>query len=391
MRIVRALIILSIFSLNRLSAQELQVRYDTPEDGFALMRQHAAANRYAVAKNIGYRLLEENPEYFDVSLYLARIFGWEAAYDSAYSMLEQVLLAEPSLFEAHEVRVDLAYWENDWIKLEDYAGAALALYPDSSGIKKKYLLAKSQRGLTQEVTELLVSYSYDHFRKPYIRNWHMLSVGAIIPYKKGSLTPYLNGGYHSGVEGTSTDIQLNLDTYFHLGKTNYAMAGYGISPGGVVNYLPNHRAALELWQVLPAGFAISAGMRYFYWDQHFTFLTFSGEKYMGNYWFSLRNYLFFKEHGISGSYYLSARRYFADRFNYLNITVGYGTAPDEPLLVISDLDRLNALSFRTEFSKQVRYNLRLNLMAGYAYEEFDDQQFRNRFDMRIGLYIGLIR
>ncbi len=355
------------------------------------MRQHAADNRYADAKNMGYRLLEENPDYYDVSLYLARIYGWEAAYDSAYSILEQVLLNDPSLFEAYEVRVDLAYWENDWIKLEEYAGAALALNPDSPEIKKKYLLAKFQQGSTLDVTELLVVYSYDHFREPYLRNWHMITAGATIPYRLGSLSPYINGGYQPGVEGTSTDIQLNLDTYFHLGKTTYAMAGYGISPGGVVNYLPNHRAALEVWQVLPAGFAISAGMRYLYWDQNFTFLTFSGEKYTGNYWFSLRNYLFYKEYGFSGSYYLSARRYFANRFNYLNITLGYGTAPDEPLLIISDLDRLNAFSFRAEFSNQVRYNLRLSVMAGYAWEEYADQQFRNRFDMRMGLYIRLMK
>ena len=354
------------------------------------MRQHAADNRYADAKNMGYRLLEENPDYYDVSLYLARIYGWEAAYDSAYSILEQVLLNDPSLFEAYEVRVDLAYWENDWIKLEEYAGAALALNPDSPEIKKKYLLAKFQQGSTLDVTELLVVYSYDHFREPYLRNWHMITAGATIPYRLGSLSPYINGGYQPG-EGTSTDIQLNLDTYFHLGKTTYAMAGYGISPGGVVNYLPNHRAALEVWQVLPAGFAISAGMRYLYWDQNFTFLTFSGEKYTGNYWFSLRNYLFYKEYGFSGSYYLSARRYFANRFNYLNITLGYGTAPDEPLLIISDLDRLNAFSFRAEFSNQVRYNLRLSVMAGYAWEEYADQQFRNRFDMRMGLYIRLMK
>ena len=139
MRIVTSLIILLIFSSNQLSAQNLQERYNTPEEGFALMRQHAADNQYADAKKTGYRLLEENPDYYDVSLYLARIFGWEAVYDSAYSILEQVLLKDPSLFEAHEVRVDLAYWENDWIKLEEYAGAALELNPDSPEIKKKYL------------------------------------------------------------------------------------------------------------------------------------------------------------------------------------------------------------------------------------------------------------
>ncbi|MCK4751025.1 MAG: YaiO family outer membrane beta-barrel protein, partial [Bacteroidales bacterium] len=150
-----------------------------------------------------------------------------------------------------------------------------------------------------------------------------------------------------------------------------------------------HRAVLELWQVLPVGFAMSAGMRYFYWGDHFTFLTFSGEKYAGDYWVSLRNYLFFKEYGISGSWYLSARRYFANKFNYISATLGFGTAPDEPLLVVSDLDRLSALSLRMDLSRMINYKLRMHASAGYAYEKYADDRYRNRFSLRVGVYIRL--
>ena len=177
--------------------------------------------------------------------------------------------------------------------------------------------------------------------------------------------------------------------WLHLGNKNYMMVGGGLSPSGTTDYLPSRRAALELWQVLPAGFALSAGVRYFYWDDPFTFLTFSLEKYAGDYWLALRNYLFLKEHGISTSWYFNARRYLANRFNYLTLTVGYGTAPDEPLLVVSDLDRLNAISFRAGFSWKVRHNLRWYSLMGYAYEEFSDREYRQRVDFRTGLFIGL--
>ena len=52
-------------------AQESETRYQTPEEGFALMRQQAADQEYSSAKQTGIQLLEENPEYHDVSLYLA--------------------------------------------------------------------------------------------------------------------------------------------------------------------------------------------------------------------------------------------------------------------------------------------------------------------------------
>jgi len=389
MRVFVSLTILLSLSLNQLYAQEFQEARLTAEGRFELMRKHVEESRYSEAKSVGQEILEEYPDYFDVALYMARIYGWEARYDSAYLVLEDVLTKEPDLFEAHETLVDLAYWENDWVKLEQYAARALELAPDSPLIREKYLLARNRQKLTQDITELYVNYSYDHFRVPYARNWHMITAGGNLPLKMGTLSPYVNGGYHAGGDKPSNDLQVNLDAYFKLGKKNYAMAGYGFSPDGEINYLPGHRAAAEIWQVLPKGMALSAGLRYFYWKQHFTFLTFSEEKYAGNYLFSFRSYLFFKEYGVSGSYYLSARRYFKDKYNYLTLTLGYGTAPDEPLLVVSDLDRLTAMSGRVEFFKQIRPNLRLNVMTGYAYEEFDDGEYRHRFNMRAGFYIRL--
>ncbi|TFH28226.1 MAG: YaiO family outer membrane beta-barrel protein [Bacteroidia bacterium] len=371
-----------------LRAQD-SILYNHPEEGFSLMLQYASDKDYATAKQIGYSLLEENEAYHDAALFLARIHGWEASYDSAYRILDQVFAQAPELFEAYQTCVDIAYWENNWERLEQCADKAVELEPDSSEFFDRYRQAQYQGGPEPPWPELFMHYSYDHFSLPYVRNWHMLTVGGQIPVKPGTLVPYVNVGYHAGGYSPATDVQLNLDAYLTLGKKNYAMLGYGFSPNGALNYLPLHRAAAEIWQVLPMGFGLSAGFRYFYWEQHFTFLTFSAEKYAGNYWFSLRNYLFFKDYGTSASFYLSARRYFDTKFDHLTLTLGYGAAPDEPLLVVTDLERLNAISCRVELSKQVNTRVRMSVMLGYAYEEYFDQEYRNRFDLRIGCYFRI--
>ena len=362
--------------------------YSNPEEGFARMRSYAADKEYGKAKYIGYKLLEENEAYHDAALYLARILGWEANYDSAYLVLDGIIAVEPELFEAYQTCADIAYWENNWDKMEECADRAVILEPDSAGIFEHYRQAR-YAGSQEAWPELFMHYSYDHFSLPYVRNWHMLTVGGQIPVKPGTLVPYLNAGYHAGGFTPSTDIQLNLDAYLTLGKKNHAMIGYGFSPNGSINYLPVHRAAAEIWQVLPKGFGLSAGLRYFYWEQHFTFLTFSAEKYAGNYWFSLRNYLFFKDYGTRASFYLSARRYFETKYDHLTLTLGYGAAPDEPLLVVTDLERLNAISGRVELSKQVSSGVRITGMLGYGYEEYFDQEYRHRFDLRIGSYFRI--
>jgi len=358
-----------------------------PEEDFARMREFAVAGDYKRAKDIGYELLEANEAYHDVALYLARIHGWESSFDSAYVLLDRVMAMEPELYEAYATCADLAYWENNLEKLENCAAHAIEIEPDSSGAFDGHILALTQNPSQSKQTELFGIYSFDHFSKPYLRNWHMLTAGAEIPFRYGTMIPYLNGGYQAGGNNSpASDIQFNLDAYLTLGKLNYALLGYGFSPDGKLNYFPGQRVAAEIWQALPKGFGLSAGLRYFYWDQSFTFLTFSAEKYAGSYWFVFRNYLFFKDYGVSGSYYLTARRYFDSRYDYLSLTLGYGTAPDEPIDVISDLERLNAVSARLEFSKKITPDIRLVSMLGYAWEEYADQEYRNRFDFRLGAY-----
>lgn len=373
-----------------LQAQD-ELNYTDPEAGFSLMRSLASGGDYNSAKYVGYQLIEENPDYYDAALYLARIHGWESVFDSAYMLLDEVISRSPDLYEAYETCAQLAYWENNQERLQSCSEGAVALEPDSAARFEHYAMALRQSRSDQNLPQLFAHYSFDHFSLPYVRNWHMLTVGGELPFEKVTLIPSLNGGYSAGGAAQKSDLQINLDGYITLGKTTYALLGYGFSPNGTTNYFPGHRAAAEVWQALPKGFGISAGLRYFYWDQHFPFLTFSVEKYTGNYWFAVRNYMFFKDYGISGSYYLSARRYFDSKFNHLTLTLGYGTAPDEPLIVVSDLDRLNALSARIEYSKKIRPEIRLNAMLGYAWEEYADQEYRNRIDLRIGAFFSITR
>ncbi|HDR68529.1 MAG TPA: YaiO family outer membrane beta-barrel protein [Bacteroidaceae bacterium] len=400
-----------------LFSQEPDYYYENPEEGFAVMRTAVSEGNFVRAKNIGKDLLEETPDYHDVSIYLARIYGWEARFDSAYAIVDDVLGNNPELPDAWMAYVDLCYWENNWEKLKSIAENAIAL-TDSDDVRAKYALALYHTGELQKAIlqadsvlvrdaghplagdvrqlsilktkepELFVHYSFDYFERPYYRRWHMLTAGLVYPFSFGKLIPYLNAGTIVGNEtfSASSDLQFNIESYLIITEKNYMLAGYGISPG---KYFPSHRAILDVWQILPAGFAVSAGARYFYRDSHFVFWNVTLEKYLGHYWLSLKNYLFFKDYGFSSSHYFTVRRYLNSSVDYLSLTIGYGTAPDEPVMVISDLDRLNAASLRLDLSKQVHSSIRLNISTGYSYEEYVNNNFRNRFNFRIGSYFKL--
>lgn len=386
----RIILVLCLFALTPglLLAQE-DGSYSNPEEGFALMQSYAETADYEAAKQLGHSLLQEQEGYYDVALYLARIYGWQGIFDSAYSIIDTVISQAPDLSEAYLTCVDLAYWDNNRERFDNCAEKALELGQDSMAIMEKYRLFEIQRINRTDHTEAILHFSYDHFTEPYLRNWLMMTAGFQFPVKPLLLIPYVNAGYNAGDLDASFDFQINLDAYITLGKRNYAMLGYGYSPDGDINYLPVHRAAAEIWQILPRGFGLSAGLRYFYWQEDFLFYTFTVEKYAGKFWFSLRNYLFFKDYGASGSYYLSARRYFATRFDHLTLIAGYGTAPDEPITVVSDLDRMSAVSGRIELSKQLGSVVRMILGFGYSYEEYANEIYRDRFQMNAGLNFRL--
>lgn len=386
---MRQIICFLLLSISLFSARAQDAApYDNPEDGFALMRSLAAAGEYDSALVIGYTILEKLPAYHDLSLHIARVYGWKGQFDSAYNVVDRVMAADPMLGEATRVCADLAYWNGDSERLEYCKAAALAADSSLADSFDRYVAAEEEPA--KEPITLSAFYSWDYFSTPYVRNWNMLSLGAGIPLNAFKLIPSVNLGYHGGGLDPATDIQLNLDAYWTISKHNYAMLAYGFSPDGQLDYFPGHRLAAEFWQALPLEFTLSAGLRYLLWDEHFPFLTFSLEKYLGPWWLSFRNYLFFKDYGVSGSYYLTARHYFQD-LHYVDLTLGYGTAPDEPVFVPSDLDRLNAFSVRLNYARPLSERLRLGAGLGYSREAWDVNAWRNRYELRIGAYYTIGR
>ena len=135
------------------------------------------------------------------------------------------------------------------------------------------------------------------------------------------------------------------------------------------------------------------------YQQDSTIITLTGifivlasvEKYTGKYWFSGKCFVYFKDDGPKTSFYLNARRYFND-FNYLQLTLGTGTAPDEPFGIREDIDRLSANSVRLAYNFAVKGKFSVRLGAGYSREEYDESggtAMRDRFEGNVNLIYAL--
>lgn len=345
------------FLLNVLliNSQLLSQETFNPEAEYLRIRTIAFDGDYVTAAAAARKLLNAYPSYGDVRVLLGRILAWQKDYEQAAAVIDTLLAAEPDNGDALAARRDITLWSKE---------------------------------NTPVATDVRAGYYFDYFTEPYSRFWQVFSAGAGHRFAWGPAAAGVNVG-NLNVGGvspfTATELQFEAEAYPTLGAKNYAYLGYAYSPG---NYFPTHRAAIEIWQVLPAGWAISGGLNYYYFDRNIFIGLASVEKYLGKYWLSGKIFVYFKEDRPTTSFYFNARRYFNDN-DYLQLTLGTGTAPDEPFDIQSDIMRLSANSIRLTYYGRMSKRLFLRVGAGYSREEFQESVLRDRFEGNINLIYAI--
>jgi len=343
-----------LLNVSQLIAQEIT----DPEAEYTRIRTMAFGGGYAEAAVAARRLVNAFPEYGDARVLLGRILAWQKDYKQAAAVIDTLLMKDPDNGDALEARRDISLWSKE---------------------------------NTAVATDVRTGYSFDYFSLPYTRFWQVFSAGAGHRFNWGPAAAAINMGNLITDDATgisATEFQVEVEAYPRFSDKNYAYVSYAYSPG---TYFPTHRAAFELWQILPEGFAISGGINYYYFDRNIFIGLVSIEKYAGKYWFSGKCFVYFKDDGPRTSYYINARRYFND-FDYLQLTLGTGTAPDEPFGIREDINRLGANSIRLAYNFNVKGKLNVKIGAGYSREEYDAEggtAQRDRFEGFVNLVYAL--
>ena len=238
--------------------------------------------------------------------------------------------------------------------------------------------------------QVLTGYEGDFYSEPHNRDFNVYNVG--FGYK-GSLTAIygkVNFGYLD-MAGNSYrgEKQFELDYYQSLTKTKSTTIwlNYAYSQATV---FPEHRLTYELWQKLPANFLISGGgNHYFFSETNATILNLGLEYYFSRYWVGFKTYFNLKDPKMTTAYMLKGRVFFKD-VNYVELGVGIGSAQDEPFLLPSDLYRLDARTLKLGYVTNI-FKERMQLRTGftYSYEEYLDNQWRNRYSFGVGLIFNI--
>lgn len=350
-QVILLLLINGLFNFIPAFAQEVS----DPESEYLRIRTIAFEGDYTSAASAARKLVNAYPSYGDARILLGRILAWQKNYKTAVAVIDTLLMTEPDNADALSAKKDIMLWSKD---------------------------------NTPVSTDVRAGYSFDYFNKPYSRLWQVFKAGAGHKFNWGPFYAGLNVG-HIAIGDTgpvkATELQVEAEAWPAISSKNYAYLAYAYSPG---SYFPRHRAAAEIWQILPAGWAVSVGLNYYYFDRNAFIGSASVEKYAGKYWFSLKGYAYFKDSGVTTSASLNARRYF-NNTDYLQITLGMGTAPDEPFNIQTDLMRLSANSVRLTYNVKLINKLTMRIGAGYSREEYEENIRRNRFEGNIILIYAL--
>jgi YaiO family outer membrane protein len=326
-----------------------------PDTEYKRIKTIAFDGDYVTAAAAARQLINRFPSYGDARIILGRILAWQKDYINAGAVIDTLLLKEPGNEDALSARSDIIMWSRENTPVSTY---------------------------------LRAGYSSDSFNDPYSRFWQVFNAGAGHRFKWGPAYAGLNvGNIRIGEPSPSkaSELQLEAEAWPRITSKNYADLAYAYSPG---TYFPRHRAACEVWQVLPAGWAISAGLNYYYFDRSAFIALASVEKYAGKYWLSLKGFVYFKDIGIRTSIFLNARRSFNDK-DYFQITLGTGAAPDEPFDIQVNLTRLYSNTLRLAYNMSVTHKLVMRIGAGYSREEYRETIWRNRFEGNVNFIYAI--
>jgi len=313
---------------------------------------------YPLAKHYSLKALDISPKYWDIKVFLGRLYSWDKQPDSAMACFAQVLAAQPDYEDAAVAYTDLEYWNDHYDNALKIADDGLKYHPASKDLllrKAKVLSAmrrykeagnnvdqvlKEDRKNTdalaiashikdlRSLNRIGVSYDYVYFDKGFGSRdpWHLASIDYTRQTALGSIAGRINYANRFNESG----VQVEMDAYPHISKMfyNYVNVGYSDKVG----VFPQWRAGFSLYANLPKSFEAELGIRYLYFTSPTNiFIAYVG-KYYKNYLFGVRTYLTPDNQTVSQSYNLLGRYYFGGADDYIGLTLGTGISPDDRLL-----------------------------------------------------------
>lgn len=336
-------------------------------------RELSHEKRYDEAQAICMRVLEIFPDDYEAQFIIGITMAWMGRFDEAREWYDKLMT---TTFDSHELIgaiVDLEIWD------ENYAGAleqvkyGLKIFPNDKEYLKKLVTiyqVSGQVDLANRTLDQLISvypndkeirksyynlkglmrlnavsadYIFDTYSLPAKRTWQMYSARYFRSNDIGTFVGSVNTGYISSDTSAFSirgGYQFELDAYpIFPSKKRYFHINYGFSPSSV---FARHRFGTHIYQDLMPGWELSAGFNYSHYrsitDTTNVLILQAGiSKYwsgfMGNFVITLAP----TPLKLSQGYTLIGRKYFDRPDNWVQLAIGTGVYPENPVFYLNDI------------------------------------------------------
>jgi len=368
----------------------------------------ARNNEFEQATEQSKKVLNYLPNRHDVLIYTARLYAFQRQFDSAKVYINRAYKINQTDPELYSTWLNIHLWNKEYIAVLKTAELAEENnYPDTydlilkrslaykstnnynTGIEyldnnKSYLDSAKINAIYNEMLikdrqkQISVFYSVDFYEKdiPAPRHWAYIDYS--FKLKNNTLIPRLNYAKTSWDEG----FMAEADYYHSFKNGNYAYFNYGAA---IINTaFPKHRAGAEYYWSMRKQLEASFGGRYMYYpENHVGIITGHLGRYAGRYWLAFRPFYTIKTSGNSIVGLGQLRRYGKTSLNYWGLELGYGNSPDETGIIANTDYRLQSYRIKIEKSISFAKLNSLKLVGGYAYEEYIQDMFRNKFTIEV--------
>jgi YaiO family outer membrane protein len=400
------------------------VRIDTlqlgePIDTLIAQAQSLAYDgEYEAADAICKQILKVQPNNFSAKLLLGNMAAWKGNYAQALEIMEPLIKESFDNKDLINSLIDTEMWYEDydgaliWLKygLEIYPGdpdlqyrkamvyqrsgnldlanktlkTLIERYPKNKEYVKAYYTVKGPL----KINGISAEFTYNKYTMPVNRSWNMYSLKYYNSNKFGTLI----GAVNTGWVGTDTSgfmknpgVQFEVDAYPILTKQKaYFHLNLGLSPSSI---FARQRFGAQVYKEITNGWEVSAGFNYMRFRDltdtiHVVIANLGVSKYFGSTMISGGMILSPVNGKFSQGYNITLRQYLKTAEDWLQLTVGTGRFPDNPLYYLNDptydstamLRSVNVL-FAANYRIAPRFMARI--YAGYQYEEYRQTFFRN--------------
>lgn len=325
--------------------------------------------------------IAKNPDNEDTFNYLINLELEDENYNNALITVDQALVKHPGNKNFEQKKLTVFQLQKDRKKEYEYLKTLQAKNPNDDAVTQLIFQLESKI----KSDRAGINYSFTSFDRKGYGPWHLIGLQYIRERQWGSLIGNINYADRlSAGQSIANGIQFEAESYFFTGKNNYSYVSTAFSNDDV---FPGVRLGYSFYQNFKKGWEGDLGIRYLKTQDgtEFNTVVIGLGKYVASYWINLKMFVQKDKQNYFPAATLTLRYYFDSRFDYLTLTSGYGSSPEERTILGQFKERISLDSYRIGGGYYRIFNNHyiLGVQLNYNQQEYIQKLTQNEVELSL--------